>query len=686
MRKNYTIVLIFSLLSLHVFSQTDSSKNEKELSEVIVTGQYRPQSLKNSVYQVKVINRERIEKQAATKLQDILNNELNIRFTQDPATGGSGITMMGLAGQNVKILLDGLPLTGRQGATNEIDINQIDINTIERIEIVEGPMSVMYGADALGGVINIITKKAGQAKWSVNARLHQESIGKEFSLSDEGIHNQSAGITWKNKKWEAGANFGYNYFGGWQGDSTGRELTWHKKDQIIGSGFVQYSAPKFNIRYRLDGLDEIITNPGNYQPFPDPVTGDRLASDQEYLSQRLMHQLQTGYIFNNKLSWQAQSAYSDYSRQVYSTLLSKNTGRRYMNTDPRSQARIDFTGFTFRTSATYQLNKLFAFQPGVDVNLDRGEGERLAAGKNSVDDYAFFITSEITPNRIINLKPGLRFIKNSVYDAPTALPSLNTKFVLSKKMDLRFSYAQGFRAPSLRELYFNFFDANHQIVGNPDLKAETSHSFNTSLSWKKVAASKVAYSTILSGFYNKVKNLIDYAQSVSNPQEFIVSNISNSETAGFNLQTLVKYQRWNIGVGASYTGFYNDLSESDKSLRTFNWSPEINTTLGYTFSKIGVDANLFYKMTGKRPFYAVDGQDLVEVEYEAYHMADLTVNKKLFKYFTVNAGVRNLFDVERIGSQLNTGGVHSGGSGRSIATGRSFFAGLLFRFDKYEKK
>lgn len=687
MSKKYTIVLILSFLSLHVFSQSDSSGNEKELNEVIVTGQYKPQSLKNSVYQVKVISRERIEKQAATKLQDVLNNELNIRFSQDLATGGSDITMMGLAGQNVKILLDGLPIVGRQGTSNEIDINQIDINSIERIEIVEGPMSVMYGADALGGVINIITKKGGPAKWSVNARLHQETVGKEFSFFEEGIHNQSAGVTWRNKRWEAGGNIGYNYFGGWKDTATGRELVWHKKDQIIGSAFLQYATRKFNIRYRLDGLDEIITNPGDYQPSPDPVTGDRLASDQEYLSQRIMQQLQAAYIFNNKLSVQAQSSYSDYSRQVYSTLLSKNTGNRYMNTDPRSQARVNFTGFTFRSSATYQLNKTFTFQPGVDINLDKGDGERLAAGKNSVNDYAFFITTEITPNAVINLKPGLRFIKNSVYDAPTAIPSINTKFALGKKFDLRFSYAQGFRAPSLRELYFNFFDANHQIVGNPDLKAETSNSFNTSLSWKKVSASKVAYSTVLSGFYNKVKNLIDYAQSVSDPQVFMVSNISNSETAGFSLQTLVKYQRWNIGVGASYTGFYNDFSESDKSLRTFNWSPEINTTLGYSFSKIGLDANLFYKMTGKKPFYAVDqNQDLVAVEYEAYHMADLAVNKKLFKYFTLNAGVRNLFDVERIGTQLSTGGVHSAGGGRSIACGRSFFAGLLFKFDKYEKK
>ena len=141
--------LVMMLFLVEVFSQEDTTA--KEMGEVIVTGQYKPQSVKNSVYQVRTISKERIQKQAATKLQDVLNSELNIRFSQDPATGGSDISMLGLSGQNVKILLDGMPMIGRQGTSNEININQIDVNTIERIEIIEGPMSVIYGADALAG-------------------------------------------------------------------------------------------------------------------------------------------------------------------------------------------------------------------------------------------------------------------------------------------------------------------------------------------------------------------------------------------------------------------------------------------------------------------------------------------------------------------------------------------------------
>ncbi|MBL7708941.1 MAG: Plug domain-containing protein, partial [Chitinophagaceae bacterium] len=129
MRNKYLIFLV-AFTSTTAMAQevriapAEDTTRAKELEEVVVTGQYKPQSLKNSVYQIKVIGKDRILKQGATRLQDVLKNELNMRFSQDLATGGSAITMLGLSGQNVKILVDGLPVTGRQGVNNEFDISQ----------------------------------------------------------------------------------------------------------------------------------------------------------------------------------------------------------------------------------------------------------------------------------------------------------------------------------------------------------------------------------------------------------------------------------------------------------------------------------------------------------------------------------------------------------------------------------
>jgi outer membrane receptor for ferrienterochelin and colicins len=677
MRKIYSLIALI-VTGLPVLAQVDTLKT---MEEVVVTGQYRPQSVKNSVYQVRVISKEKIQKIGASKLQDVLNSELNIRFTQDNATGGSGITMMGLKGQNVKILIDGMPMVGRQGTTNEIDINQVDINSIERIEIVEGPMSVIYGADALAGVINIITKKANASRISVIAKLHEETVGKEYGIQ-QGIHNQYVGLTLRNKKWEIGGGFGYNYFGGWKGDSTGRELTWHWKDQITGNGFIGYNGTKLNVRYRFDGLDEIITNPGNFIRYQQDAD-DWFAPDQEYLSRRLMQQLQASYFVNKSLSFQAQSSYTDYNRSVSSTIVSQNTGRVSLDPAAGSQASDEFKGFTFRTTAQYKISPAIFLQPGVDINLESGKGERLKDGDNQVNDYAFFLTAEIKPFTWANIRPGVRIIKNSVYDAPPAIPSINAKFDLSKNLDLRLAYANGFRSPSIRELYFNFFDANHQIVGNPDLKAETSNSFTGSLSWRKINNRQIVFTAIVTGFYNDVKNLIDYAVSSSDPNLFVVTNISNSKTAGGSLAGTASYKNWNASLGFSYTGFYNDYAESDKSLPQLQWSPEVNSNLGYSFSKIGLDVNLFYKFTGQRPFYVLNGsQQPVLSKRESYSWSDFTVNKKLFKYFIINAGVRNLFDVKGVNSTIAGSSVHGSNGITSIGYGRSYFAGIVFSWDK----
>jgi outer membrane receptor for ferrienterochelin and colicins len=679
------ISLLTIIVAAAASGQEDSAK-AKQLGEVVVTGQYKPQSVKNSVYQVKVITKERIQKQGASKLQDVLNNELNIRFSQDLATGGSDITMLGLSGQNVKILIDGLPVIGRQGTSNEININQVDINTIERIEIVEGPMSVIYGADALAGVINIITKKAGASKISVIARVQEETVRKEYDWKTKGIHTQSVSVSFRHKGWEAGGGFGYYYFGGWKGDSTRRELTQHWKDQITANGFVGYSVGKFNIRYRIDGLDEIITNPGNFTQKQNE-SGDSLAFEQEYLSRRVMHQLQAAYFVSSNLSFQAQASYSDYSRQVFSSVLSQNTGRLSLSPATGSQSIVDFNGLTTRATALYKISPVFSLQPGIDINIESGNGERLENGKNKVEDYAFFITSEITPNNSkVNVRPGLRFIKNSVYDAPPVIPSINSKFVLTKDLDLRLAYARGFRSPSLRELYFNFFDANHQIIGNRDLEAETSNSFTGSFSWRIMTNQKATLTATLSGFYNDVKNLIDFATSPNDPNIFNYQNIENYKSRGGNLAGLFNYKNLNASLGFGYTGRYNQFTEEDKSLPKFKWSTEVNSNIGYTFSKTGFNVNLFYKFTGNLPYYqltTLNNQDVIVLaETEGYHWADLTLNKKLFTYFTINAGIKNLFDVDFVNTAASGGTHNSAGGSRAIGYGRSYFIGLAFNWDK----
>lgn len=676
MRKIYTLLLF--IVTTPAFAQEDSLK-VKELSEVIVsTGQYKPQSVKNSIYQVRVISGEQIRKQSAAKLQDVLNSQLNIRFSQDLATGGSDITMMGLSGQNVKILIDGVPMTGRQGTSNEININQVEVNSIERIEIVEGPMSVIYGADALAGVINIITKKHSREKFAVNARMQEETVGKEYGIN-EGIHNQYLGASGRYKNWYASGGIGRNLFQGWKDTATGRELTWHKKDQIVGNAVVGYRNERLNVYYRLDGLDEVITNPAN---FP---AGNQPAIDQDYITDRLMQQLQASYKFSNKLSVNALASYTHFTRQVYSTLYYPDGDVR-VATAPGLQSISTFDGFTFRTTAVYTPSSFISFQPGVDINTESGDGERIKTGVQRINDYAFFLTSEIRPKAWINIRPGIRVIENSVYDAPPVIPSINTKFLLAGDLDLRLAYARGFRAPSIRELYYDFFDASHSIAGNPNLEAEHSNSFTGSLTWNAVRTKTIRFNTTLNGFYNDVSNMIGYAVDAANPTVTTYVNIANYKTRGGTLTGQLIAGNLDASLGFGYTGRYNEYSEMDKDLPSFKWSPEVTSIVSYGFPKIGFSANLYYKFTGKLPYYqqvTENGQIQIRLaETDGYHWADLTLNKKLFSLLTVNAGIRNLFDVTAIANSAVSGGVHSSMGARPIGTGRSYFLGLAFNWIK----
>ncbi|MBK7944011.1 MAG: TonB-dependent receptor [Flavobacteriales bacterium] len=145
------------------------------LEPFVVTGQYAPGSVEGAVQKLRVIDAQRIRRMAANNLGDALRNQLNIRLSQDNLLGSS-LSMQGLGGENVKVLIDGVPVTGRQNGN--VDLSQLDLTGIERIELVEGPLSVSYGTNALAGTINLITKKSGVAPSTLRASVYTEHIGR----------------------------------------------------------------------------------------------------------------------------------------------------------------------------------------------------------------------------------------------------------------------------------------------------------------------------------------------------------------------------------------------------------------------------------------------------------------------------------------------------------------------------
>jgi outer membrane receptor for ferrienterochelin and colicins len=652
-----------------------------ELNEVVVTGNINMESVKNSVYQVRSIDKLTIQNRAANNLQEMLNTELGIRFSQDNALGSSNLEMMGMSGQNVKILIDGVPMVGRQGVSNEVNINQIDINTIEKIEIIEGPMSVVYGADALAGVINIITKNPNQTSgYSLQARIQEETVGESYSpLTGNGNHIRSLSGSYAFKNpWKIGGGYTQNRFGGWKGSNIGRQFEWLPRDQDMVNFFAGTSFKGIDIDYALDGLAETITSFG-----PE----NRLeVIDKNFITSRWMHRLNVKWDIKPTFKLSMQTAYTDFGRATETWVTNVRTNESNLSAAPDSQAKISYSGLTWRVLGLWLISPKLNLQPGIDVNTENGSGERVS-NNEGIQDYAAFLIGEWSPSAKVKIRPGLRKSYNSAYQAPPVIPSINSKFVLAPSLDLRLAYARGFRAPSIRELYFDFFDASHSIIGNPNLKAETSHSFNGSLNFQKEETRSIFKKVVLSGFYNEVSDRISFGVDPNDPRITTLFNIESFRTSGLMLNQTFSFGSFSGEWGISRIGRFNQLSAEQAGIPKMLFTTEVNTTVSYLIPLIKTHVNVFYKWTGALPGFEMvtdlNGNQIPnEIKLDGFHWMDLTFRKPIGNNLSVNFGARNMMNITDIQSTSGGGDAHGGGPQRPVGYGRSYFLGLTYRLSQ----
>jgi outer membrane receptor for ferrienterochelin and colicins len=659
-------------------------ENKNQLTEVVVTGQFAPQSIQNSIYKVKVITAKQIQEKAATSLPNLLNTELGIRLSNDMALGETDFELMGMSGNNVKVLLDGVPLIDR--LSNKQSLSQIDINIIDRIEIIEGPMSVVYGTDALAGVINVITKRSVPngigSHLSLKVRLQEESVGDEYHfLEKEGAHNQgvSGRYTLGNGLY-IGGSFTNNRFDGWQGDSTGRKKEWQSKTQYISGGQIGITKANYSLSYRMDYLNENLLTEADI----NAVT--YTTSDKEFIVNRYTHQFLGDWKTTTKLHFSLAGSYQDYSRRTRTSNIDLSTGKKTLSMNTGEQDKTTFDSWFGRVMAVWDALPNLKIQPGVEVKSDKGAGDRLP-GTHNITDGAFFLSAEYKPFEWLALRPGFRSSINSVYDAPLAVPAINIKASLSKNVDWRISYARGFRAPTLQELYYSFHDSNHNIDGNPDLKAEYSNSYQTTFTWRSIHEESLRVTSHLTGFYNDFRNRISLVESSVNTGYNIYENIDRYKTIGTTLENILYWQTLKSSLNFSYIGRYNkysaDATYADQNPTEFRYSTEIAASISYEWKKVAT-LSAFYKFTGKRKEYYVDSDDkLVLLGMSSYNWADITISRPVGQHLVASAGVKNIFGITTVTNTSTSESAHSSGNGTSqMGCGRSYFVGLSFNLDK----
>jgi outer membrane receptor for ferrienterochelin and colicins len=651
----------------------------QQLNDFVVTGQFRSQSAQNSVFSVKVIDEQELAARKAISLSEALSNTLNIRLSQDLVIGSTTVNLLGVSGQNVKILLDGVPLVNRNGNGNNADLSQINLNLIERIEIVEGPLAVNYGANALAGVINLITKKEARHQSEITLSIQEESAGQEYGLT-AGRHIQNLAINQQLSN-QLSAQFGLqrNDFRGFTGSSAPRQYEWQPKKQWQTNGLLRYHHDKYQLHYRLDYLDELITSYGGAQNnFLPNGENQPFAIDEEYHSQRLIHQIQMEARWTESLRFNGFLSYSDFERQK--TRFSNNlvTGEKNLTSNAGDQDISTYRVFESGGTLSGPLSPDLNFQSGYQLTLEQVGGGRITDSEQSLQNLALYSSLEWQPTPALTLRPGARLAFNSSFGSQL-ISSFQARYSFGNKVALRVAYGRGFRSPSIRELYFEFVDSNHRIFGNPELEPELSHYVNANMQ-KTYELGAFTTKTELNGFFNSIEDQIGLAQSPSDATSVSYVNINKFRSLGARLSQSFESSRLSLSLGLAYTGRYNQLNDLEANdLKQYFYTPEANFSFSYRFPS-SLCFNLFYKYSGALQSYvtADDSDDITVSQIESYHWLDFNTSKSLSKRFELTLGVRNLLDVKRINNTGSTGSAHSGGATVPVSYGRSYFIKLNY--------
>ena len=658
------------------------TKKYASLNEVVVTGVAKPERLKDALSTYQVITRTAIEAQGAVTLNEVLKNQLNMQVGNDQVLG-SNISMQGLQdqGNKVKILIDGLPVNGREDGN--VNLSQINMNNVERIEMSQGPMSVIYGTDALAGVINIITKKDSKP-FNLNLGWYFETVGK---------YNIDGTLGLKlNKRSHVSLGGGRNYFDGWKYLDTAiveageslllqRYMLFKPIEQYVGNLAYNYIAPSgFKLNVASDYLDEKVTNRGPINTW-NYFSGAR-AYDEYYRTKRVMNRASAGGKLGKTGAWQSQNGYFIYYRTR--TRVEKNlvTMSEIPTRGLGDQDTSTFRNIYLRANYTNKAYD-FDYNLGYDINLENANSLKIAGGRKSLQDYALYATlARHFDNNKLTVQLGVRAAYNSAY-APPVIPSINVLYKPAEKLQLRASYTEGFRAPSLKEQYLEFIDQNHYVIGSLDLKAEKGHHVQLSGSYQVFEKQADYLQFILTGYYNNVFDgikLLKVSPDDSADNQYIYGNLQHQENVIGSFQ--IDGRKSDIYYRAGYSIIYT-MAETGR-YDGFAAS-EATATLQYNWRKPGINFNLFYKLTGAQPFLmtGVDGTVSYSGRQDAYYFMDASVERKFYKNrLQLIAGVKNIFDIQTprtTGVQMQSSA--HGGEGVGSFLPRSFFTSLRLNID-----
>jgi len=704
-----TLHIFFALtIGIGAHAQQDTIPKTNKLDEVVITGQYNPQSVRKSVFQVNVITRADIDRQAGNNLADLLNQSLNITVTPNASSGKSGVTMFGLDAQYFKILVDNIPMISDEGLGNNIDLTQINLDDVQQIEIVEGSMGVEYGANAVSGIINIITKKGSQYKWEITPYIQEETIGDEYNVNDMGRHIQSLKIGHNfSDKFYANAMVTANDFKGFYNNNKGESYTendglrgyeWLPKNQLTVKSLVSFNLKKHSFFYKFEYFDEetsrynLVVTPNEHIP---TATSNPTANDAIFTTHRFLHNLNASGRFENLMNYDVSLSYQKQERDAETYTYRIRTGEKTDVKNVTYQSRESM--FSKGNFGNFLKNETINFQVGYEFSQIEGTADASAISgglipadsspRNKLDSYDVFGSTEINISNRLSVRPGVRALFSSQFDTQAAI-SLSTRYNLNRGYELRAIVGTAPKLPNFDELYTYFVDVNHDVQGNMNLNPE--QGFSVFLHLNKTFATKngLEFKTKFSGFYLDVQDKIDLIIVGETPLRYQYTNIDMYRTFGTSLTSAMNYSNLTLSAGFTLSGVSTVINSDDANANDdYLYGVQFNGNVSYMFPKWKTVFSAFIKYNGPQYQFVSRTEEsvttIVRGKQDDFSIMDATARKSfLDNKLEVTLGARNLFDVTRVNTTAISGSAHSAGAATQLmGYGRSYFVKLLYKLN-----
>lgn len=612
---------------------------EEELEPtVVVTASRTEQSAEAAAVQTEVIGRDEIEASGARDVAELLEERAGLQVSR--SFRGTELWLRGLDPEHTLFLVDGERVPGRVGGA--IDLSRYGVEGIERVEIVRGPSSALYGSEAIGGVVNIIPRESN--------RDFEGDILASYGLGNV-IDVTARADGRADRHFRIGGQAGLHYadaFRRGEGEATS------------GSSRLQWSAGGYGdwrpdsthrVRARFDYLQLTL---GGVDAGAGGALFDRTQL-QEQLGASVEHRLEGG----NGLSLRTRVSYAQFREQYVLDQRGSNRLDEYEdNREHLGQlSSVLHTRIGDVNALTVGFDQIF--QSLDSARLSR-TGQRSRLAFFAQDEWIVFEDGDTS----LTVVPGLRLDLDSQFGEQLS-PKLAVRFDPVKQLVLRASYGHGFRAPSFQELLMRFENPSvgYVVQGNPELGAESSHGVDAGFEWQPDR-----WLTIGASFFrNDLQNMIAYV-TADDPNAagslFTYDNLATAWTMGLESSARVRID--NI---LTLTGGYT-LTET--------WDGENERHLeGRARHRFTVAARIAYEpweiqlvargaLSVDRVYYLDEDGDGVDEELYADPLAqvDLRLSKGFTRHLEIFVGIDNLLDAGDRFSVLRPFTVYGGARGK----------------------